>query len=126
MAACSRGGQEGGFGRYSSSAISTRARESWRNWSRDAADTGLSAFRVGGSQRTRRRPELAALGQNLDPSCSFFEACVTEAGELHAAFVERERLLERLIAFLEFLDDGFQLGDRGFEVLDGSVGHEMP
>ena len=36
---------------------------------------------------------------------------------------ERERLLERQVAFLELLDDRFELGDRGFEVLDGGVGH---
>ena len=52
-----------------------------------------------------------------------FEAGVAEARELHAALVERQRLLERQVALFELLDDRFQLGDRRFEVLDGGFGH---
>mgnify|MGYP003694185165 CR=1 FL=1 len=48
---------------------------------------------------------------------------MAEPRELDAAFVERERLFEREVAFLELLDDGFELGDGRFEVFDGGVGH---
>ncbi len=47
------------------------------------------------------------------------------ARERHAALEERERLVERQVAVLELLDDGFELRDGGLEVLDG-IGHYDP
>ena len=46
---------------------------------------------------------------------------MAEARQLHAALVELERFLEREVALFEFLDDALELGDGGFEVLDGRV-----
>src|SRR5206468_10259300 len=69
--------------------------------------------------------ELAALVQNLDAALGLFEPRVTEAGELHATLVERQRLLERQIALLELLDDRFELGDGAFEIFDRRISHSV-
>ena len=73
------------------------------------------------AQRRRRRLQLAAVGQNLDAPLGLLEPRVAEPRQLDAALVERQRLLERQVAFFELLDDRLELGDRGFEVLDGRV-----
>ena len=72
-------------------------------------------------KRGGRRLQLATVGQDLDAALGVLEPGVTEARELHAALVQRQRLLEREVAFLELLDDRLELGDRAFEVLDGSI-----
>src|SRR5436305_6283601 len=69
-------------------------------------------------ERSRRRLELATLVENFYPALRVLEARVTEPRQLHAALVQSERLLERQLTFLEFLDDRFELRDRRFEVLD--------
>jgi hypothetical protein len=48
---------------------------------------------------------------------------MTKSRQLHAPFVELERLLEREIAFLERLDERIELRDSGFKVLDRWVHH---
>ena len=80
--------------------------------------TASAALGIVGGERRRRRLQLAALVEDLDAALGLFEPRVAEARELDAALVERERLLERQVAFLELLDDRFELGDRGFEVFD--------
>src|SRR5262249_39603110 len=67
--------------------------------------------------------QFAALVEQLDPPLRLFEPCVAEAGELDAALVERQRLLEGEVAVLELLHDRFELGDGGLEVFNGRVGH---
>ncbi len=52
-----------------------------------------------------RRVQLAALVEDLDAALGVLEPRVAEARQLHAALVERERLLERQVALLELLDD---------------------
>ena len=69
-------------------------------------------------QRRRRRFELAPLVEDLDAPLGFFEAGVAEARELHAPLVELQRGFERQVALFELLDDGLELGDGGFEILD--------
>src|SRR5882762_7685944 len=82
----------------------------------------VSAVVVGG-KRSGRRLQLAALVENLDAALGLFEPRVTEARELHAALVQRQRLLERQVALFELLDYRFELGDGAFEVFDRRVGH---
>ena len=50
---------------------------------------------------------------------------VAEARELDAALVQLQRCFERQVAFLELLDDGFELGDRRLEVLDRGIHQEL-
>src|SRR5258708_1803699 len=50
---------------------------------------------------------------------------MAKARELNAPLVKRERLFERQIAVLEFLDDRFEFGDRALEVFNGGVGHQV-
>ena len=64
-----------------------------------------------------------ALVQDLDPALGVFEPAVAEPGEVHAAFVELQRRLERQVALLELLDDRLELGDRRLEVLNGRRFH---
>ena len=90
----------------------------------DSASHGVNRARASSDrERRRRRLQLAALVEDLDAALGLLEPRVAEARQLHAALVQRQRLLERQVAFLELLDDRFELGDRGFEVLDGGVGH---
>ena len=51
--------------------------------------------------------------------CGGAELVVAVARQLDAALEQRERLVERQVAVLELLDDLLELGDGGFEVLDG-------
>src|SRR5436190_19236395 len=79
---------------------------------------------VGGAgDRRGRRLELAALGQDLDATLCVLETGVTKTREMDAAFVQRKRLLERQVSFLEPLHDRVELGDRSLEVLDRGVRH---
>src|SRR5262245_22757247 len=68
----------------------------------------------------RRRLELvrrAALAQqDLDFLLGLLESALADARQLHAALEVTQRLVERQVALLEFLDDRFQLGDRALEV----------
>src|SRR5438552_2529739 len=67
----------------------------------------------------RRGPQLAAFAQQLNVPLRVFEARVAELGQRHPALVELERLFDRQVAALfELLDDGVQLADGCFEVLD--------
>src|SRR4030095_4739350 len=50
---------------------------------------------------------------------------MTETRHRAAAFVERQRLFKRQVAFLELFDDRLELGNRGFEVLNRSIGHRQ-
>src|SRR5436190_21280301 len=79
-----------------------------------------SAVCIVGRARDRggRGLEVAALGQDLDPTFRVLEAGVTKTRKIDAAFVQRKRLLERQVTFLELLHDRVELGERGFEVLD--------
>src|SRR5688572_13749378 len=90
---------------------------------RDTTRTSRSVFVVREIQRRRRGPELAAFIHDLDPPLGLFETRVAEARQLHAALVELERFLECEVAFLQLLDDGFELGDGGLEILDGWISH---
>src|SRR5207248_11039243 len=74
-------------------------------------------------KRRWRRPDVAAFAQDLDAAFSLFKARVTKAGQVNAALVQRERLLERQVALLELLDDRVELRDRGLEIFNGSIGH---
>ena len=51
----------------------------------------------------------------------FLQPRVTEAREVHATLVELQRGFERKVAFLELPDDGLELRDSCFEILDGGV-----
>src|SRR4051794_33822343 len=75
------------------------------------------ARQVGGERR-RRRLHIAAIGEDLDAAFGFFQPCVAEARQLHAALVVGKRLLERHVALLELFHDRFELGNRGLEVFD--------
>src|SRR5262245_46984598 len=70
-----------------------------------------------------RRLQFAAFVQDLDAALGLLEPRVTEARKLYAAFVERERLLERQVALLELLHDRLELGNSGFEILDRRIEH---
>ena len=72
------------------------------------------------------RAQVAALVENLDALLGFLEPGMAEARQLHAALVELERFLECEVAFLELLDDGLELGDGGFEVLNCRVHQSSP
>ena len=65
-----------------------------------------------------RRLNKAALDHVVYAPLGFFQPRVAEARQLHPALVQRERLLERHVAFLELLHGRFELGDGGFEVFD--------
>ena len=83
--------------------------------SRNARAAGRGTSPRSGSsagERGRRRLQLAALGEDLDAPLGLLEPRVTEARQLHAALVQRQRLLERQVAFFELLDDRLELGDR--------------
>src|SRR4051794_26469550 len=113
-------GHAGGTGSQRSSAASTRTRAPARNSARRSV-TASTAFGIVGGERSGRRLQLAALVEDLDPALGLLELRVAEARELHAALVQRERLLEGEVAFLELLDDRVELGERRFEVFDGGV-----
>src|SRR2546428_8716251 len=115
-------GQTGGRGRYRSSASSTWMRAVLRKSPSEVDATKLRTVVVGGKGRGRRL-QLAALVQNLDAALGLFEPRVTEARELDAALVERQRLLERQVALFELLDDRLELGNGGLEIFDRCVGH---
>src|ERR1700712_921828 len=123
MASATIAGHAGGDGKKRSSAASTRARALARNSAREGVVTISTALGILGGKRGRRRLQLAAFVQDLDAALGLLQLRVTEPGQLHAAFVQRERLFEREVAFFEFLDDHFELGDRRLEVFDGGVGH---
>src|SRR5213082_81023 len=73
-------------------------------------------------QPRRRGPQLAAFAQQLNAPFRVFEARVAELGQRHPALVELERLFERQVAALfELLDDGFQLADGGFKILNAAL-----
>src|SRR5262249_38944394 len=84
-----------------------------------------AALPIVAAERGRRRLQLAAFVENLDAPLGILEPGVAEAGQLHPAFVELQRLLEREIAVLGLLDDRLELGNRRFEVLDGGVAHAV-
>ncbi len=65
------------------------------------------------------RAQVAALVQNLDALFGLFQPRVAKTRELDAALVQLERFLERQVSLFELLDDGLELGDRRFEVLNG-------
>src|SRR4051812_9780616 len=126
MASPTRSGQAGARRRYRSSAASTRTRVRSRNADSGSVVTRSAAVAIVGPERRGRRLELAALVQDLDAPFGLLEARVAEARELHAALVELQRLLERQVALFQLLDDAFELGDRGLEVLDRRVSHQRP
>jgi hypothetical protein len=66
--------------------------------------------------------ELAAIVEHLNAALGVLESGVAEPGQLHAALVQRERLLEREVALLQGLDDALELADRRFEVVRAVVG----
>src|SRR4051794_28284422 len=117
-------GHTGGAGIQRSSASSTRARAAARNAGSGSAGTASSALGIGGG-RGRRRLQFAPLVEDLDAPLGLLELRMAEAGELHAALVQRQRLLEGEIAFLELLDDRLELGDRRLEVFDGRFSHDQ-
>src|SRR6185295_1955865 len=81
-----------------------------------------SAVALVAGQPGRRRPQLAALAEQLDLALGVFELGVAELRELDAPRVELERLFERQVAaFLELLDDRLELRDRGLEIADRTV-----
>src|SRR5262245_43340750 len=125
MASLRSAGHAGGVGRYRSSASSTRRRDSSRNASSVSVVTSRSAVGFVAREPGGRRLELAAFVQQLDPAFGVLEPCVTELGQGDAAFVEGQRLLERQFAFFELFDDGLELRDSGFEVLDRGVAHPV-
>src|SRR5258707_1326983 len=122
MASATIAGHAGGNGSQRSSAASTRARALVRNSASESVTTSTALGILGGKRR-RRRLQLTALVEDLDAALRLLELRVAEARELDAAFVERERLLEREIPFFQLLDDRFELGDRRFEVFDRRFGH---
>src|SRR5665213_1897468 len=125
MASLTIGGHAGGRGRNCSRARSTSARpleiKSMKAGNVEGPDppgTPLVIVRQRAGERRWRRLELAALAEDLDAPLRFLEPRVAEARQLHAAFVEHQRLLERQVAVLELLHGRLELGDRGFKVLD--------
>src|SRR5262252_3924560 len=81
------------------------------------------AFEILVRQGRRRRFELATLVEDFNPPLGLFQPRVAEARQLDAAFVKAERLFESELTVLQLLDDRFELGDGGFEVLDGRLSH---
>src|SRR4030095_9017660 len=69
----------------------------------------------------RSRPGFAAFIQDFDAALGLFELSVAEAREMDAALVQLQRRFEGQITFFEFLDDGLEFGDGGFEIFDGTV-----
>src|SRR5262249_40095045 len=86
----------------------------------EASPSAIAAGRVAG-QRRGRRLDLAALVDDLHAALGLFELRMAEARQLDAALEQCERLLEGEVPLFERLDDGFQFGDRRFEVLDGRI-----
>src|SRR5580765_1534261 len=115
MASLTIAGQTGGDGSTRSSAASTRARAAVRKAASGSAVTASTAFGILGGKRRRRRLQLAALVEDLDAALGLLELRMAEARELHAALVQRQRLLEGEVPVLEFLDDRLELGNRRFE-----------
>jgi hypothetical protein len=111
MASATIAGHAGGDGSQRSSPASTRAR-AWVRNSASGSVTTSTALGILGGKRRRRRLQFTALVEDLDAALRLLELRVAEARELDAALVERQRLLEREVAFLELLDDRFELGDR--------------
>src|SRR5687768_4237611 len=70
--------------------------------------------------------QVAALVENFDALLGLLEPRMAETRELHATLVQLERLLEREVPFLELLDNRFELGDRGFEILNCRVHQFSP
>src|SRR4030088_1944061 len=104
--------------------MAMRARSRKAPSASDAVTIGSTPFRiVSRDERRRRCLQLAALAEDFDAAFGLFEPRVAEPGQLHTALVQRERLFEGQIAFFELLDDRFELGDRGFEILDRRVWH---
>src|SRR5688572_5110793 len=73
----------------------------------------------------RRRGEIAlgaaASKENLHFLFGLLERTLTRACELHAALEMAQRVVQRQVAPLELVDDGFELGQRAFEVRGGLV-----
>src|SRR5690606_7986254 len=64
---------------------------------------------------------LSTFVEQLDPVFGLLEPRMAEPGEVHAALVQGERGLERKVSRFELAHDAIELGDRGFEVLDGGI-----
>src|SRR5947207_13136453 len=124
-------GQTGGLGSQRSRASSTCTRTHRR---KSASDSVTASGPIGTLAGDRRRPskrlravrigvegrrlELAALVQHLDAALGLLEPGMTESGQLDAALVQRERLLERHVAFLELSIHALQLRDCCLEVFN--------
>src|SRR5688572_8168809 len=83
-------------------------------------------FRALVQDRPCRVLELAALVEDFDAPLGLLEPRVAEPRELHAAFEQLQRLLERDVAVLELLDDRVELRQRGFEILDRWIHKCLP
>src|SRR5262249_40930243 len=94
-----------------------------RNSPKGSALTASTALCVIGGEGCRRRLQLTALVENFDAALGLLELRMAEPRELDTPLVEGQRLLERQVTLLELLDDGLELGDGGFKVFDGRVGH---
>src|SRR5437773_249433 len=101
-----------------------RRRARSRKAASGSVPTRSAAVAIVGPERRGRRFQLAALVEDLDATLGLLQPRVAEARELYAALVELKGLLEREVSLLELLDDRFELGDGGFEVLDGCLGHQ--
>src|SRR5258707_7744134 len=118
-------GHAGGFGRWRSSASSTRRRARSRKAASGSVTTRSAAFAIVGPERGGRRLQLAAIVEDLDATLGLLQPRVAEARELHTALVELQGLLEREGALLALLDDGFELRDGRLAVFDRFVGHQQ-
>ena len=77
------------------------------------------------AERGRSRLEVAAIVEDVDAALRRLESPVAVAREGDAALVQLERGLERQIAVLDLLDDAFELGDGGLEILDRGIPEQV-
>src|SRR6516225_7599736 len=75
------------------------------------------------TQSRRRRLDFAAFVEDFDSPLGILEPRMAEPRQLHAAFVERERLFEREVALLELLHNRFELRDGRLEIFDRWLRH---
>src|SRR5690606_7678040 len=92
----------------------------WSMAARPASRYSLSGV-IPLGERGRRRLQLAALVEDVDPALGLLEPGMAEARQLDAALVQLQGALEREVALLELPDDRLQLRDRRFEVLNRRI-----
>ena len=80
----------------------------------DQLSRSLSSVSNGARVELLAAPALAQ--QDLDLLFGLLQRALAHARQLHAALELLQRFVQRQVALLELLDDGFELGERALEV----------